>query len=257
LKGKSLYMKRFSIAALFLWAVSSTATAQSNDEIELLKQQVQQLSSTVEQIRTNQLVIARQLGLIKPEQIMPGEPAPISTGHTVGQVNAKVVIMEFTDLQCPFCQTFNTEVYPKIKETYIDTGKVLFVNRQNPITRHPQARKGAHYLLCSIAQGKYDEVKNDLFRFGGKLQDGEFGEIPAIASLDQAQLKTCLSKEVELNRQIDSDIQLGKMMGVAATPTFMIGLQNENGQLVDWARYEGAKPFEFYQEIIETLLAKD
>ena len=61
----------------------------------------------------------------------------------LGKDKAPVVIVEFSDYQCPFCSRFYTETLSQIKTQYIDTGKVKFVYRDFPLSFHPEALPAA------------------------------------------------------------------------------------------------------------------
>src|SRR3989344_7320374 len=72
----------------------------------------------------------------------------------LGDKNAPVTIIEFSDYQCPFCRKFWTEILPSIKSEYIDTGKVKFVYRDFPLTSiHPSAEPAAEATNCVREQG--------------------------------------------------------------------------------------------------------
>jgi protein-disulfide isomerase len=84
-----------------------------------------------------------------------------SSWHAIGRDDAPVTILEFTDLQCPFCRQFHEETFPMIKKNYIDTGKVRFVSRDMPLKAvHPYAQKAAEAVRCAGDQGKYWELRN-------------------------------------------------------------------------------------------------
>ncbi len=82
----------------------------------------------------------------------------------IGRDTAPVVIVEFSDFQCPFCERFFTQSFGKIKSDYIDTGKVQFVYRDFPLSFHPHAEKAAVAAECAFQQGKWEEFHNLLFQ---------------------------------------------------------------------------------------------
>ena len=74
----------------------------------------------------------------------------------LGSPNAKVLMIEFGDYQCPSCRMFWKDVEPRIKKEYIDTGKVKLVFRDFPIVQiHPEALLAAMAVDCSADQNKY------------------------------------------------------------------------------------------------------
>jgi protein-disulfide isomerase len=80
-----------------------------------------------------------------------------------GDANAKIVIVEFSDFQCPYCERFYTQTEGQLKTNYIDTGKVLLVFKQFPLSFHEFAQKAAEASLCANLQGKFWEMHNKLF----------------------------------------------------------------------------------------------
>src|SRR3989344_2071642 len=82
----------------------------------------------------------------------------------IGDKDAKVTIIEFSDFQCPFCSRFREQTFDQLKKEYIDTGKVKFVYRDFPLESiHPNALKAAEASECADDQGKFWEYHDILF----------------------------------------------------------------------------------------------
>lgn len=82
----------------------------------------------------------------------------------LGNVNAPITIVEFSDYECPFCGRFFSAVESQLKGEYIDTGKVKFYYRDFPLSQiHPGAQKGAEAARCAGDQGKYWEYHDLVF----------------------------------------------------------------------------------------------
>lgn len=81
----------------------------------------------------------------------------------IGDANAPITVIEFSDYQCPFCQRFFQQTLPQIKENYINTGKVKLVYRDLPLSIHQHAQKAAEAAQCAGEQGKYFEYHDFLF----------------------------------------------------------------------------------------------
>jgi protein-disulfide isomerase len=90
-------------------------------------------------------------------------PKAVSVGNapTKGPQNAKVVIIEYSDAQCPYCE----RSYQTFKQIFANYGdKILFAYKQYPLVQiHPNAQKAAEVLLCAKDQGKFWEMHNMLF----------------------------------------------------------------------------------------------
>lgn len=96
-------------------------------------------------------------------------PFAIDKGHLplLGNDKASVIMVEFSDLQCPFCRQFFTTTFPQIKKDYIDTGKIQFAFRHLPLTSHPMARPFANAAECANEQGKFWEMHDIIFKKQG------------------------------------------------------------------------------------------
>jgi protein-disulfide isomerase len=80
-----------------------------------------------------------------------------------GDGNAKVVLVEFSDFECPYCERFYSQTLGQIETNYVATGKVLLVFKQFPLGFHQYAQKAAEASLCAKEQGKFWEMHNKLF----------------------------------------------------------------------------------------------
>lgn len=100
-------------------------------------------------------------------QTAPGETQRVqieeASRPSLGNNQAEVKIVEFTDFQCPFCKRSNDATFPTLRQDYIDTGKVSYVLRDFPLTFHPHAQKAAESAHCAEEQGKYWEMHDKLF----------------------------------------------------------------------------------------------
>ena len=82
----------------------------------------------------------------------------------LGDANAKVTMIEFSDYQCPFCARFYTQTEGQIKKEYIDSGKVKFYYRDFPLLQiHPGAQKAGEAARCAGDQDKYWQYHDLIF----------------------------------------------------------------------------------------------
>lgn len=93
----------------------------------------------------------------------------IANGHfpVDGNDNAAVTIVEFSDLECPFCRRFWSETYPQIKKDYIDTGKAKMYFRHYPLEFHPNAKPFANAVECANEQDKFWDMHNKILSTEG------------------------------------------------------------------------------------------
>lgn len=154
-----------------------------------------------------------------------------------GPDDARVVIVEFGDFQCPACGT----VYPVIKEVMRKYGdRVKFVYRDFPVVNtHPQALTAAMAGQCANEQGKFWEMHDKLFENQGNLGTADLKKYAVQIGLNSLQFGDCFDSNKYLSK-IEQDFKAGIEMGVDATPTFFV-----NGRSV-----VGAVSLEFFEKII-------
>jgi protein-disulfide isomerase len=88
----------------------------------------------------------------------------VGQGQLRGNKDAKPVLMEFSDYECPYCKSYAQGIGKSIKTNFVDPGKVLFIYRDFPLESiHPNARRGANAARCAADQGKYFEMHDAIF----------------------------------------------------------------------------------------------
>lgn len=102
---------------------------------------------------------------------LSGTPVQVDNGHlpVLGSANAKVTVIEFSDLECPFCRRFYQDTFPQIKKDYIDTGKIAFYFRHFPLDFHPMAVPFANAAECANDQEKFWEFHDKIEKAQGSV----------------------------------------------------------------------------------------
>ena len=174
-----------------------------------------------------------------------GEPS-------LGSKNAKVVVVEFDDFQCPFCKRFHDQTESQIKTEYVDTGKVLLVHKDFPLPFHAEADEMEEAAQCAFEQGnelfwKYREIVfSKQSDWAGKSNAVELSKQYAteVSGLDANKFNNCVDS-AKYRNEVQGDIQEGSTAGVSGTPTFYI-----NGlELV------GAQPYSAFKQVIDAELS--
>jgi len=173
-----------------------------------------------------------------------------------GDPNAPIIMIEFSDYQCPFCGKFFSTTLPLIEKNYIETGKVKFVYRDFPIPSiHPNAVPAAMASECADDQGKFWEYHNKLFENqrqwqGLDVQNGirTFEQFAEELDLDSDTFNTCLESGKYLD-EVQKDFNDGVSYGVTGTPGFIIG--NEK---IGYTKMSGAQPYSVFQQLFDRLL---
>jgi protein-disulfide isomerase len=160
--------------------------------------------------------------------------------YSMGKEDAPLVLVEYTDYQCPFCQRFHNDAFAQIKTNYIDTGKVRFVTRDFPLGFHENAMRGAIAARCSAEQGKFWDFRNTLILNASQLQADKITEYAKNASMDLNKFKACVESD-KYKAAIDKDMAEGQLAGVTGTPAFVLG-RVQNGK-IEGVRIVGAVPY--------------
>src|SRR5258708_31524358 len=159
-----------------------------------------------------------------------------------GNPKAPVMIVEFSDYQCPYCH----QVEPTVKEVLAKYGdRVSFSYRDFPLTAiHSQAMISAEASRCALEQGKFWEYHDQLFTTS-KLEKDDLIGYARDLKLDDKQFGSCLTTE-KYKADIEKDEQEGRKVGINGTPGFFI-----NGLEVS-----GAKPKDEFERVIDDELAR-
>src|SRR5690349_15572876 len=88
-----------------------------------------------------------------PGPPLPSEPVSIRGAATIGNPQAKIAIIQYSEFQCPFCARFAAETLPGLKREFLDTGTAFLAFRHFPPQKnHPFARRAAEASACAAAQ---------------------------------------------------------------------------------------------------------
>jgi protein-disulfide isomerase len=204
------------------------------------------------------------------------QPAPQDLRATIslegasilGDENAPVTIVEYSDFQCPFCSRFHEQTLGLIKENYIDTGKVKFAYKHYPIPAlgHVSAVIAAEASECAKEQGKFWEYHDILF----ERQQSDWGYyeqtkgryLPLESArpflsryaqeigLDVEAFDLCIESgkhQEKIIQDLDDGNSAAQQVAEPGlgTPSFFL-----NGKLIS-----GAQPYQVFQAEIEAALA--
>lgn len=186
-------------------------------------------------------------------QVPPGTKVDVELGHlpVLGNENAKVEVVEFSDFACPFCKQWFDQTKVQLFKDYVDTGKIKFSYRQYPIVSlHPNAEKASQASECANDQDKFWEYHDLLFKeqtTWANLPDPvtQFSTYATQLGLNKGEFDSCMSSE-KFKDIVAKDLQEGTTAGVNGTPTFFI-----NG-----VSLVGAQPYETFKAAIDAELAK-
>lgn len=203
------------------------------NELRAVKAELSALQAAAAAVPTP---IPQQDKVIRYEIAVDDEPG-------YGPVDAPIVIVEFSDYECPFCRKWHVETWSQIEAKY--SGQVRLVYRDFPLYgMHANAADAALAANCAGDQGKYWEFHNQLFIVDNPYSRSVYETIAGALALDMDAFHTCFDTG-KYTDEIKEDYRFASELGVTSTPTFFI-----NGLAV-----VGAQPFEVFDQLISMELA--
>lgn len=145
--------------------------------------------------------------------------------RAVGDVDAPVTLVMFSDYQCPYCATWNEETLPTMME-YVDKGDLRIEMRDLAVFGE-ESERAARAAYAAGLQDKYWEFHNAMFEGGehppkSELDDDSLVSTAKELGLDPTKFKGDLNS-VDAHEEFEANAQESSSLGVASTPTFVIG----------------------------------
>lgn len=213
---------------------------------------VSQVGGTTEVKKANTAVVAANTNTAPAAPTAPvvAEDVPEVTNkdHIRGGKDAKVVMIEYSDFQCPYCSRHHPTML-KLMDTYGD--KIQWVYRHFPLSFHANAQPAAVASECAGEQGKFWEFADAMFvgqtSLSGAAATAEafYTSTAKELGLDIGKFESCLDSG-KYDDLISEQETTGGAAGVSGTPATFV-----NGQLVS-----GAVPYATLQKMIDAELAK-
>ncbi len=165
---------------------------------------------------------------------------------TLGAADAPVTIIEYASMSCPHCASFHANVYPELKERYIDTRRVRFIFREFPL--NAPAFQASVLARCG-GPSRYFGFIDILFRelqtwAAGPDPLAELAQIGLLGGISTEEFQACLQDKRITDGILENRLIGEQEHGISSTPSFVI-----NGRLLT-----GAQEFAHFEQIIEPLL---
>lgn len=149
--------------------------------------------------------------------------------RALGDPNAPVTIIEYSDFQCPFCQRHASQVFPELKARYIDTGKVRYVFRNYiAAQQHLAAPAAAVASLCAAQQDQFWPFHDKLFlsveewSFNPNTAPASFTSYANTLGMDEQTFNACQT-DPATSAQAQAEVQTAVELGMNGTPGFLVG----------------------------------
>lgn len=196
----------------------------------------------------------------QPAEDTSPKQVTVDDDPVMGDKNAPVTLIEFSDYECPFCKRHFDQTLPQLKKDYIDTGKVKMVFRDFPLSFHdPMATTEAIAANCAREQGgdtAYFKFHDEMFKRttsnGNGLSKDQLYTISTDLGLNTDNLKSCVEAE-KYKDEVTKDIADGSAGGVSGTPGFFIGKSSPDGKITG-TPLVGAQPYAAFKTILDQQL---
>jgi protein-disulfide isomerase len=185
---------------------------------------------------------------------IPVDPIPILGRPTRGSIDAKLVVVEYSEFQCPYCGAFARDVLPTIVRDYVETGKVRLVFKNTPLPMHEFASSAGVAALCADKQGKFWEMHDRLFSQQDRLADNDVRNVAAQLGLGLMEYDQCHGGRAAV-QVIDADSAEARSFGITGTPTFVFGTLQPDGRVKGSDILAGAKPIAAFRAILDRVPA--
>jgi protein-disulfide isomerase len=242
-------MKRCRVASVWVVAVALLFGASCNAGAQGMTQQ--QGEEMLKELRAIRQALERVTPPAPGQAQDPRVRLEDASGYSLGRPDAPLTLIEFTDLQCQFCNRFLTTTFDRIKTAYIDTGKLRFVSRDFPLDFHPYAMQAARAARCAGEQGKFYEMRMALMGGYNRLGAAFVTATAESLRLDMAAFNACAAS-TRFDAAIAKDMSAARAINVEGTPSFVLGRTAAQG--LDGVLIVGAQPFSAFDAKIKELL---
>ena len=169
-------------------------------------------------------------------------------GYSEGPLSAVVKVLELSDFGCGYCRQFHQDVYPTLKEIYMDGGYIEWKFIPYVLGMFPNGLQAATAGECAGEQDQFLPMRERLFAEQPQWRGSSdpfplFAELAADEGLDVERYNTCVEAGWR-DARLRSNLRFGQMIGVQGTPTFMI----------DGRPLEGAVPLDNFRDILDIAL---
>ena len=184
-----------------------------------------------------------QEGRLSHEQVV----IAAKEARSLGAANARIVISEFSDFQCPYCR-IAADVLKQLKDRRSKDVKLVY--KFYPLDKacnsgggHKYACRAAEAAYCASTQGKFWSYHDLVFTSQDRLPDSRLFDFAKRTNLDMPTFERCM-KDPRTKKEVKKDIDEGKRLSVSGTPAIFI-----NG-----SRYQGPITVSALEEAIDSIL---
>lgn len=241
------------IAATVIITLETNLYMQSekSEEVLLTRIQGEAILKELADIRTTLNRIEKQPRAGQRPSIPKTASASTRDRPSLGNKDASVTVVEFTDYQCPFCSRFEQSTFRQLKQAYIDTGKVRWVVLDMPLSFHKEAQLASMAAHCAGEQDKFWEIRALFFENQKNLQMEDISRYAQQAGIEAETFNQCINSN-RYQDVIQRDISEAAKQRITGTPTFVVARSTPD--VVNGKRIIGAQHYNVFSNEIEALL---
>lgn len=203
-------------------------------------------------------VVVRWTSTARPSSVSAADIGAVALNgfKLAGDSAARIVVLEFSDFQCPVCLRFAREVQPTLLDRYVNSGRILWAFRQLPLNlAHREPHPGV-LAECAAAQGRFWEMHQILVREPVLRSEGDAVHLAASSGVNEARFRDCIGSSAVQSRLAGHAASAAEL-GIDATPTFLFGLQQTPGLVTIRRVAPGFMSAPVFTEVLDFLIATE
>ena len=221
----------FSCLTLLSWSFPAQAVTRISPQLEeqvlqIIRNHPEVILESVQAYQQQQREELQQRQQAFVQQLIANPQAVIAQSPTTGSAEAKILLVEFSDFQCPYC----AQAHETVKEFMTKHGEqVTLVYKHYPLTSiHPQALPAAKAAWAAAEQGKFWQYHDALFTQQEQLGEELYITIAKNLNLDLEQFNRDRNSS-KAEAAVQADMQLAEGLGIAGTPFFLLNGETFSG----------------------------
>jgi protein-disulfide isomerase len=199
-------------------------------------------------------LLVSSAGLAADAASTPGQRWPIDPrGRPVlGKDTAPVVVVEVSSFKCSHCEDFHRKVFPRLREEFIDTGKVQWIMLNADDTLGDQFAPVFQIARCVQRQGKYWELLGRLFEAAKRPPSFQLDLVAQSPLLDREELARCMNERSTRN-DVARDFAEYARLRMRGTPTYLVRTASSGSGQADTI-LAGLQTIEAFRSVLEKAL---
>ncbi|MGC9379876.1 DsbA family protein [Streptomyces sp. MH13] len=193
-----------------------------------------------------------------PSAAAPADPSLLALArresgdpYALGKPDAPVVLIEYSDFQCPFCGRFARESKPELLRDYVEKGVLRIEWRHFPLFG-AESEQAARASWAAGRQGRFWQFHDTAYAHPRERNKGDFAEKALLTMAEEAGIEDLDRFRADMNSSaadaaVSRDVEEGYALGVSSTPAFLV-----NGRPI-----LGAQPTDVFAEAVEVAEAAE